>query len=184
MTTPTLLLLVGAPGVGKSTLMGTLTAAWRPWPRPDHPVPHILYLDPATAETRAVELGVLRHGHPGADALRMDIATKAKSWLATHPARLVLADGARLATRPWIDTAAATGYHPVIALLTAPQPVLDERCAKRGTTQNPSWRAGAATRATRLHAWAAARDGCTTLTLDATQPPTLLATQLREGMPA
>lgn len=180
MTTHHLLLIIGAPATGKTTLMRHYTRAWHPWHRPNAEVPHIIYLDQYGRE-QAVQVGIEREGnHSGADALKMDIATTAKPWLATRPAPLVLADGFRLATRPFITTARHANYHVTIAHLTCPTEELDRRCTQRGTAQNPDWRKAAITRAKRLATWAATQPGCTTLTLNATHPPGHLASQLHQ----
>jgi hypothetical protein len=172
-----MLMIVGPPAAGKSTLMRALTSRWAPWPRPQADPPHVLYLD-AAQRTQALELGTLREGHPGTDALPMTVITSAVRWLALDAAPLVLLEGARLAVPRWVTAAGSHGFHILVALLDTDDEELDRRCAARGTNQSLPWRRGTATRARNLHAWAADMPYCGTLRLDAAQPTATLSAQL------
>lgn len=150
-----LLYLVGAPGAGKSTLMRALTAGcWRV--AKDQPVPHDALVDQAAAATVGLELGRSRPNFPGTDTLAMNISPRACAWVESGGAgRLVLGEGARLGHIAFLDAAARGGYRVVVGYVHAPPDVTDERCASRGSNQNPAWRRGAATRAARLADYAA-----------------------------
>lgn len=173
-----MLMLVGPPAAGKSTLMQHLTARWQSWPRPDAPVPHVLHLD-HRHETQAIQLGILREHHPGTDALPHNVIERAITWLSTETAPpLLLIEGTRLAVNRWLIAAGQLDFHVLVALLDTDQDELDRRCAQRGSAQQPAWRQAMATRARNLHAWAQDRPHCSTLTLDATQPADTLSDQL------
>lgn len=172
-----MVMLVGPPAAGKSTLMQHLTQRWQPWPRPQAKPPHVLYLDDRH-ETQAIELGALRDDFPGTDALPHTAIEPALEWLHTAGAPLVLLEGTRLAVQRWVTAAGDLGYHVLIALLDTEDAELDRRCAQRGSHQSLPWRRGTATRARKLHAWAQTLPYCTTLTLDATHHPDVLSRQL------
>lgn len=177
-----LVYLIGPPAAGKSTLMAALTqgCARRHVP---HPIGHDELLDGATGARLAVELGRRRPSHPGTDALPMNVAPAARSYLAGRPAALVLAEGDRLAHLGFLDAASRAGYRVTAVYLEVPERVLDARCVARGTTQNGPWRTGRATKARNLAA-AVGAAGWPVVTLDATRPPEALARQLREAVPA
>ena len=178
--TPPLLYLIGPPAAGKSTLMAALRTAYDVIPR-DGTLPHSLLIHPPTGTVMGCELGRVRETFSGTDALRMDIHPQACEWIKTTTWPLVLAEGARLATRAFL-TAASAQYRVHLAHLDAPPDVLDARCEKRGSTQSPSWRRGAASRARNLADWATDQPWIELHRLDSTQPTSTLAAYLRRAM--
>lgn len=176
-----LLYLIGAPGVGKSSLMAELTAGCARYERLT-PLPHDVLLDPDGVPV-AAELGRRRERFSGTDALAMNVSPAACAWLRDgNPwAELVLAEGDRLAHAGFLRAAADGGYVVTLAHLTADQDTLDRRCAERGSAQSPTWRRGRTTKAANL----AARFPALTLTLDAAhESPAELAAILRAAVPA
>lgn len=181
--TATLVYLIGPPGVGKSTTMNRLTAGCARSHKAK-PVSHEALVDPATADTVAVELGKARPGFPGTDTLPMNVSPTAAAWIAERPHQLVVAEGDRLAHIGFLDAARAAGYEVVLAYLHAPDTTVDARCAQRGSQQNDSWRRGRATKAANLADKAEAA-GHTVLRVDtATANPAAVATLLRGLVPA
>lgn len=175
-----LLYLTGAPGAGKSTLMGALTAGCERSPATAG-LPH----DHLTrgGELVAAEAGHWRPGFPGTDTLALNAHPQALAWIANAPHELVLAEGDRLATAGFLQAARSAGYGCHLASLTVPSGVLDARCAARGSTQNPAWRRGRATKTERLTAHAEAA-GHHVIHLDATQPAAGLVKLLHSAVPA
>lgn len=148
-----LVYICGAPGAGKTTLMRHLRLPWDMEVVRQPPVPHVLLRSPGGI-LHGLELGVPREVHGGTDSLAMDISHRASEFLLRSPVGFALGEGARLATRPFLSRLAAAGVRVHLVHLDTPPVLLDERCAERGTTQNPAWRRGAATRALNLAAWA------------------------------
>ena len=174
-----LVYLIGPPASGKSTLMAHLRAGYEAVPRKGS-VPHILLTDPRYGDTQGIEIGALRDKFSGTDALRMDIHPHACEWIKTTQWPLVLAEGARLATRAFL-TAAAAQYEVHLAHLSAPDAVLDARCEQRASTQSPTWRRGAASRARNLADWSVEQPWITLHRLNSTSPTPLLAAALRQA---
>jgi hypothetical protein len=169
-----LLYLVGAPGVGKSTVAGHLTARWDRELMRGVPVPHSRMLHPVSRRLVGLELGVPRPDFPGTDALAMDVGPRALQFLSTQMVPFALGEGSRLATQPFIGGLARAGVDITLVRLTADEELLTERWRARGSKQSPSWRKGAATRATRLTEWfssglATFPGRCTLLDLDVTE---------------
>jgi hypothetical protein len=181
MSSRHLVYLSGPPGAGKSTLMAALTAACGRYPR-SQPFAHQVLFD-RDGSVQGIELGRRRDTFPGTDTLSMSVSPRACAWLATHPAELILGEGDRLATRGFLDAAAASGYTVTLVHVTAPQADLDARCTQRGSTQNDTWRRGRATKAQRLAAYAAQHH--TLLLADTTRHPAdVLAAHLHASTPA
>ena len=134
-----LIYLVGAPGSGKSTLMAKLTDGYVRVPV-STPVAHDILVDPVTGEPAAIEVGRRRATFSGTDALPSSVITAAEPWIASRPARLVLAEGARLANMRFVQAAAST-YDVLIALLDHDDvdSWRSKRSAELGKEQNASW---------------------------------------------
>lgn len=145
-----LVYLFGPPAAGKSTLMAALTAGCLRYPMAN-PFAHDLLIRPLFGtDLLGIELGRHRQPFPGTDALGMAVSPRAKAFLAGQPSPLVLAEGDRLAHIGFLDAAADAGYAVTGVYLTAPDAVLERRCAQRGTHQPAAWKAGRATKAANL----------------------------------
>ncbi|AYP69993.1 terminase small subunit [Mycobacterium phage CRB2] len=154
-----LIYLVGQPGSGKSTLMADLTAHFdrhHIGAAPDYPVAHDVLTSRPDGRVVGAELGVRRQHFGGTDALPSSIIEKAVPWIETTPYQLVLAEGARLANRRFIQAAINGSYQPVIVLLDHPQAEewRKARSEELGRTQDPSWVKGRLTSSRRLAEWA------------------------------
>lgn len=149
-----LVYLVGAPGVGKSTVMAVLTAGLHRVPRVSGQLRYDgLY--PATAPPQTprcvgVELGARREKFSGTDALGMAVNPDAIGWISDTTEPLVLGEGARLANARFLLAAVMAGYRLHLVHLSADPAVLAARRAQRGSNQNPAWLRGAETRARRI----------------------------------
>ncbi len=161
-----LLYIVGPPGAGKSTLARELRTGWDLQVERHHAVPHTRLNHPVTGRTVGMELGVPRPDFPGTDALAMDIGPRALQFLSSSRLHFALGEGARLATRPFLDGLTQQGVAVIVVELMASQELLDARWRERGAKQNPSWRKGAATRAQRISEWAAGAPGVRLWSID------------------
>lgn len=179
---PRLIYLIGPPGVGKSTTMKLATDRWRAVPA-GRPVlggpfiPHELLVDDGGV-VRAVEMGSRREPFGGTDALSMSIGAAAIAWIASKPADLVLGEGQRLATKPFLANA-SLHYEITLVCLSVPDEVLAARWASRGTEQSASWRKGAATRVRNIAAWAESGAVQRVVGIDASGPPGFVADEVR-----
>jgi P-loop Nucleotide Kinase3 len=154
------------------------------------PVPHVLLLN--HGRIAAAELGKHRPAFPGTDALAFNIQPKAVEWLKTRlqaeadhpmPYSLILGEGQRLGNQSFMNTITCAGATFHLVYLNAAAPLLMDRCAHRGSTQNTSWAKGAATQAFTL-AQAAAEAGHDVIHLDARMKPAKLAEELFTQIPA
>jgi len=149
----TLVYLVGAPGVGKTSLMRALTGRCDRLTAVGTTVPHDVLLRPREDDENAdvaVEVGRRRELFSGTDALSMSINPLAVQWIAAQPHRLVIGEGARLGNPAFLLAARRAGYQVHLIHLTAPDTVLSYRRRARGTRQSEAWMRGAATRASNL----------------------------------
>ena len=142
--TEKLIYIIGQPGSGKSTLMAKLTAQFDRHsiaPAERYPVAHDVLTDKTTGEVVGAELGVRRELFSGTDALASSVIDKAAPWIASQPYPLVLAEGARLANRRFIDAALEGGYEVTLVLLdhNDAEDWRKVRSKAIGKTQNPSW---------------------------------------------
>jgi hypothetical protein len=171
---PTAVYVVGAPGVGKTTLMHRLLAGTeRGEPEP---VGHNgMRVEPLRrgGSLVGVHVGVSRPDFGGTDALGMAVAPDAVRWLddpdAPYARERVWGEGARLGIPAFLRALAGRGPTTVV-LLTLPPDVLAERHAGRGSAQDETWRKGAATRAENA-AIAAAAAGAEVWRVDASGSP-------------
>ena len=141
--TPRMIYLVGQPGAGKSTLMASLTKGLVRSTIDDSGtlVPHDVLVDRVTGAVVGAEIGKRRGAFSGTDALASSIINKAVLWVHTQPYGLLLAEGARLANKRFIDSAAEAGYAVILGLLDHDQADAwrKQRSKALGREQNPSW---------------------------------------------
>jgi hypothetical protein len=135
-----LLSVIGEPGVGKSTAvgcfwraLGTARSVQYSGPR----LPTVARLDAHNAEL-GVEVGVDRSEFPGTDGLSMSILPTACEWIADYPARLVVAEGDRLASARFYAAARSTGRKVLVVWLKDPVAAAQRRAA-RGSRQDEQW---------------------------------------------
>lgn len=175
-----LIYVIGPPGVGKTTAMAGATAHWRAVPAVHgtvkRSIPVTLLIDPA-GEIHAIEMGTRRPRFGGTDALSMSIGPVAVGWISNGPHDLVLAEGQRLATKPFMTAARGAGYAITLVQLWATDDEIDARCASRGSNQNASWRKGAVSRVHNLRTWFLDAGG-TVVSIDAGAPPGFVADEL------
>jgi len=158
-----LIYLVGEPGVGKSWLFTELTKAFERTAMPTPAPRREFLLSPDRSTIVGVELGARagKHhaGYPGTDALPMNAIIAAEQYLVSGTAQretpLILAEGARLAVRRFLDAALTARIDTHVVLVTDPERAAKQR-ADRGSAQNPSWVRGATTRAIRFYGYAVA----------------------------
>lgn len=166
------LYLIGAPGVGKTTLMAALTA---PLGEPEvvaTPVPHLKWRE-------VVEVGRRRGEFSGTDALGYAVVPSAVAWVRSEqrPEWLV-GEGDRLACRPFFDALRAAGDLDVV-LVDAPRLVAFQRMCDRAARlgrppQSEAWWKGRVTKAHRL------ADEYDALVVDATQPMSVVSDTVRQ----
>lgn len=156
-----LIYLVGEPGVGKSWLFSELTKQFRR-PVVHTPAPRREFLvTPAGDRIVGVELGARagehHPGYPGTDAMPMDAIVAAETWvksgMAARETPLILAEGARLAVKRFLDAAVTAHLDTHVVLVMDPERAAKQR-GDRGSTQNATWVRGAATRAINFYLYA------------------------------
>lgn len=165
------LYVIGAPGVGKTSLMAEVT---RPWGDPEvrhTPVPHLRWGGRA-------EVGRRRGEFSGTDALGYAVVPSAVAWVAS-PQRpeLLLGEGDRLACRAFLDALRAAGASTVVCL-TGPAAWTRARSVDRSARlgrepQNEAWWQGRLTKTAHL-----ALDYDAVM-LDARRPTVELAAEVR-----
>ncbi len=152
--------LLGAPGVGKSSVMRTLLKPWTAGPYLRFTEREMFghYLYQPTLELYGAYLGHLRPEFPGTDALSMSVQPQALLWLQQSDGGLeyIYGEGARLGNVSFL-TELARRSRLTVVFLTAESEVLDERLERRpdsgehktgrtGRAQDRKWRDGQATR--------------------------------------
>lgn len=161
--------LIGAPGVGKTTLMNNLIADWTITGFSKDPVGQTQYRLPD--QRTATQLGVAKPPFGGTDTLSYTAINKLLEWLpATN---ILIAEGDRLANPRYLSYLQQNTKLNLF-YLQAPQITLNDRRTARATKhnlpmQNPTWANGRHTK----HQNIAKAFNATTL--DATLKPDQLA---------
>jgi hypothetical protein len=142
-----LLYVAGAPGSGKSSLVGAITAAARTTASNDAGFATLLHVG---KERFVAEPGAERATFRGTDALPMNVLPKVIAWLRTAAPPLVLAEGDRLANERFLKAAMLAGFNVTLAVLEVDDKVCAARRARRAraaglTPQSESWCKGRAT---------------------------------------
>lgn len=147
-----LLYLVGEPGSGKTTLMSKLTEGLTRILLEDQPKREVLF--DKKGSPVALELGYRKGTFSGTDALGMTVIEQAVPWLYRADFPIVLAEGARLANTRFLAAALDAGFETHLFLLDHPkiEAWRTKRERQLGKAQNPTWVAGARTRAHNLFA--------------------------------
>lgn len=168
------LYLIGAPGVGKTTLLQALVKVHDSEP---------VYVMRATGSplrlgTRynggLVQVGYAREAFGGTDALPMNVQPLVLQWAATTPDRWCVAEGDRLANHAFFVGLLARGWGLTVAWLDGSVALTAARQSQRGSHQHPAWVKGRRTKVARLAAqWTSPE-----WHLDATQSVSALAAQV------
>lgn len=167
--------VIGVPAAGKSSLLRAILPA--PMAFRVKPFAHVLY--GTEGRVTAAQLGAPHPRFPGTDRLSMAVQRVAVEWLATCPAPLVIGEGDRLSTRPFLEAMALHATDAVVLWLDVPPEVAEKRCRARGSTQSDTWMRGRRTKVSRL---AAALPNVTRI--DGTQPPEIVASLAIAAAPA
>lgn len=176
-----LIYLVGAPGSGKSTLMGHLIPAeWLRVFRDDQGMPRteLFHAD----QLVGAELGRHRASFSGTDALAMNIHPHALRWIAAAPHPIVFGEGQRLGTKRFLEAARNAGRAVDLVWLDTPEDECRRRREARGSRQNPQWVKAATTRASGLAFAALDMRGVTVHRLAGHGSSSELANQLRDEL--
>lgn len=154
------LLLVGEPGAGKSTLFAEAFGFCRR-KIVDHktiggPAREWLYRDGEDSPI-AVELGARegRHpiGYPGTDAMSMAAIVKVDTWLrepGEDEAPAIVAEGTRLANFRFVKACLESGHNLTVVLLHGAADAYARR-QERGSDQNAQWLKGRQTAAANFY---------------------------------
>lgn len=152
--------LLGAPGVGKSSVMRELL---RPWNVGEYVrlteremFGHHLY--DAPRDYKGVYLGHLRPEFPGTDALSMSVQPEAIKWLRQDDGGqdFIFGEGARLGNAAFLEELALRSTLTIVLLTADPETVEarlqarpdsgDHKTGRTGRSQDKKWREGQATR--------------------------------------
>lgn len=150
------LYIIGAPGSGKSTLMGQLLEGWevgpyQKWTRREM-FGHYL-TNPEKG--RGAYLGHLRPEYPGTDALSLSVAPQALSWLGSLPLLgldWVFGEGARLSHMGFLGALAHATDLTVIHLDVDPEEAARRRLARGGKMLSDQYCKVATSKATNVAA--------------------------------
>lgn len=139
-----LLLVIGVPGCGKSSLVARLTDGL-PYSVEKKPFWHTIYYTdqgmPVGAQLGwTPEFGEAK-AFGGTDRLAQNVIVDAVKWLRSSPLPHVIVEGDRLANARFIDGAMTAGYSVEIAEVVVPNDVGAYRRHARGG-QDPTWVAG------------------------------------------
>lgn len=144
------LYLLGAPGVGKTTVMDAylLRCGWTPLPDADR-LHGLLWghamIDP-DGDPRGIYLGRRRDAFSGTDALGMAVAPDARAWARSlndaSTTLFICGEGNRLGNRGFLRALAEVS-DLTVALLTGSPETLAQRRGSRPGTQDDKWRKGA-----------------------------------------
>lgn len=178
--------VVGAPGVGKSTLVDRLLETYRFTAATDAGFPPFAAQPMYRGDERLPSgfyLGRRRARFPGTDALSMAVLPAAIEWAQRGALpSLIVGEGDRLAHERFLDALSERSRIAVV-YLAASERILAERRAGRGSNQDPSWAAGRATRARNV-ADAAEHMGWQVIRVYATATPDAIADRVRRELAA
>jgi P-loop Nucleotide Kinase3 len=153
---PTLVYVIGEPGVGKTTAMRSATTglARTIIPARFGGVTREVLVNPNSLGVVGVELGFRRDGgFSGTDSLAMNAVVGACAYLtsgrAEQESHLILGEGARLGNNRFLSAAVHAGWAVRLVHILGAEVAAARRQA-RGSKQNESWVKGSATRAARL----------------------------------
>jgi hypothetical protein len=144
----TMLMVIGEPGVGKSTAVAAALAPYTAHLCTVEGVAHMHYRD-EDYRFRLAQLGKEREDFSGTDALPMNVIDAAEEYLRFPCVDRLLVEGARLANRRFIDTAIWEGWTVKVLLLEG-EGVAAQRRLQRGTQQDPAFVKGRRTAAANL----------------------------------
>lgn len=139
--------VIGEPGAGKSWLV----ERWIGAGTPDvlEGVPVIWHCAAAVCQ-----LGAPHPTFPGTDRLSMAIQRAAVSLIRQAPAPVLLGEGDRLATRPFLEALREAASASVLVRVDSPPELAASRRAERaGSSPRPSWVLGRRTKVARLAEW-------------------------------
>lgn len=175
---PALLLIIGPPASGKTTLANALTDTLS-YSIEKKPFWHTVYYN-SEGFPFGTQLGWKPESGPaaafgGTDRLAFDVMPKAVKWLKGRPHPMVLVEGDRLSNNTFIDTAMMSGYDIEIAEMRTPVGVLTARRASRH--QNEPWTRG---RETKVAALSQVYNPFIVATLDGSTPVDELCRELAQ----
>lgn len=145
--------LVGAPGVGKSTVMEHILEGWVPgeyvrWTKKEMFGHYLLH---PTMGWFGAYMGHLRDEYPGTDALSLSVAPQALIWLMSLNILgldWIFGEGARLSHPLFLDSLRKRAELTVVHLTASPEVLSERREARGGKVQTDQYCAAAATKAT------------------------------------
>jgi len=140
MATKTLIYIIGEPAVGKSTTVKEMLKDFNAVENYSAPIPHIVYAN-QDGVFQCAQLGKNRENFSGTDALAMNIIDSAEVFFEKYSYPKILAEGARLANKRFLNIALDAGYKVVLVLLEGQTEALERRQA-RGSKQSESWVTG------------------------------------------